>query len=462
LALFWHEALVVSTGVTFSGFNQIDFNVVLGAIMQQESQPLAALQAKQTTLQSRITQFTSLSTKITALQNAATALSSTTTAAASYKATVSDSTALTVAAGSSAVPGRYDIKVLELARAQVTASENAVADSDTTTVATGGSIVIGGKTITLTGATTLKGLSEAINANADSPARASVVQSGTNAFKLVLSAKNTGDANGFTVVDNLTGGAFDLEFTDTNDDGVTGDQDEDNAVNAMDASLLINNIAVTSASNTLDAAIPGSSMTLLKKDPAATITVDISEDPSALKAKLQTFVNTYNDINKFITDQNAAKTDGGIGREPVVRGLRNAMRSVLSQQYTTGSSLTYLAQAGIEITQAGTMQIKDSVFNDAVKNGGAEIAKLFSGTDLAPGALKSMVNTLKQYTQASGFLPSAQTQLTDQISRLGSQVGRMQDRLALRRAALQQEFTAADAAMSRLKSQSGSLSGVSL
>ena len=37
--------------ITFSGFNQIDFNVVLNAIMQQESLPLQALQAKQTALQ---------------------------------------------------------------------------------------------------------------------------------------------------------------------------------------------------------------------------------------------------------------------------------------------------------------------------------------------------------------------------------------------------------------------------
>ena len=40
-------------------------------------------------------------------------------------------------------------------------------------------------------------------------------------------------------------------------------------------------------------------------------------------------------------------------------------------------------------------------------------------------------------------------------------MGRMEDRLFVRRAALQQEFTAADAAMSRLKAQSGSLGGLS-
>ena len=33
--------------ITFSGFNSIDFGMVLTAIMTQESQPLVALQARQ-------------------------------------------------------------------------------------------------------------------------------------------------------------------------------------------------------------------------------------------------------------------------------------------------------------------------------------------------------------------------------------------------------------------------------
>lgn len=449
----------MSSGITFSGFNSIDFNVVLSAVMQQESQPLTALQSRQTALTTRATQLTTLSTRVTALQTAATALSSA-TGTATFKATTGDSTAVGVTAGTSAVAGRYDIVVNELARAQVTASANAAPDADTTSVATGGSITIGSQTINITASTTLKQLSDAINANADAPARASVVQSGANAFKLVLTAKNTGDANKFTVTDNLTGGAFDLNFTDTDNDGVSGDDVLDNAVNATDAQVTINNVAVTSASNTLDAAVPGSTITLYKKDVGKVVVVEVAEDPSALKTKLQSFVNAYNDISKFVTDQLAAKTDGAIGRDPIVRTLRNELRSALGQEYSSGGAFKYLSQIGIEITRTGSMQINDAVFTEASKSGNAEIAKLLAGTDSTPGALKAISTTLKQYTQAQGFLQSAQSQITDQQSRLATQVARMQDRLAIRRAALQQEFTAADAAMSQLKNQSGSLSNM--
>jgi flagellar hook-associated protein 2 len=453
----------VSTGITFSGFNDIDFNVVLNAIMQQERQPLAALETRQTSLKTRVTNFGTLTTRLSSMQSAATALSSS-TSTSNYKATSNDSTAVGISAGSAAVPGRYDIKVNELARAQVTASASTAPDANTTAVATGGTLTIGTETVTVSASTTLRQLSDAINANADMPVRASVVQSGTSAFKLVLTAKSTGEANGFTVTNALTGGSG-VSFTDTDLDGVSGDTAADNAVAATDASVLINNIAITSASNTLEDAVPGSTVTLYKKDPAATIVLDVTTDPSALKTKLQTFVTTYNDLVKFMNDQGLAavrNNDSSISRDPGVRQLRNTLRSALTSAYPNSGGLQYLSQLGVEMTRTGTIELKESVFNDAIKNGTDDAAKLMAGTTLAPGALVAVGNLIKEYTKGAGVIQSAQTLINAQISRISDQLGRMEDRLFVRRQALQQEFTAADAAMSRLKSQSGSLGSVSL
>ncbi len=451
----------MSSGITFSGFNDIDFGVVLNAIMTQESVPLTNLQKKQTTLKSQVTNLGTLSTRLTALQDAAAALS-TTDSATPFKGTTSDATAVGISVGSGSVAGRYEIVVNELARAQVTATANAAPDADTTTVATGGSITIGTETITIGSAMTLRQLSDAINANADSPARAAVVQSGTNSFKLVLTAKSTGQDNAFTVVDNLTGGGFDLAFTDFDNDGTIGNSVADNAVQATDADLLINNIPVTSSSNTLDAAIPGATVTLLKQD-TGSIVVDVSSDPSALKTKLENVVTAYNDIVKFITDQNAASAKGdqaSLGRDALLRGLKGAMRSVLSAQYDLGGSFSYLSQIGIEMTTAGTMRLSQSKFNDAVSGGTDQVALLLAGTATEDGAFVALQDMLESYTKSNGFVKSAQDQINEQITRLGTQVETMQQRLALRRAALQTEFTAADIAMTRLRAQSGSLSGV--
>ena len=41
----------MSTPITFSGFNNIDFNLVVNSLMQQASQPLTSLQTQQKALQ---------------------------------------------------------------------------------------------------------------------------------------------------------------------------------------------------------------------------------------------------------------------------------------------------------------------------------------------------------------------------------------------------------------------------
>lgn len=450
----------MGSGITFSGFNGIDFNVVLTAIMQQESQPLTSLQSRQSALRSQVSSLTTLQSKLSALESAATALD-TPSEAASYKATSGDTTAIGASATSSAVAGRYDLVVTELARAQVTASATTAPDADTTVVATGGSITIGTETIAISAGVTLKGLSDAINADADAPARAAVVQSGANTYKLVLTAKNTGAANAFTITNGLTGGTG-VTFTDTDTDGVSGDSAADNAVQATDAQLTINNLAVTSASNTLDAAVPGVSITLYKKDPLSTITVDVAEDASALKSKLQTFVTAYNDLVKFASDQSlaAGRGDAGsLGRDPLLRGLRASLRAVLGASYAgTGGPFAYLAQVGVQAKTDGTLEVNGTTFDEAVASGTAKIGTLLGGPDGTPGALASVATLLKEYTETAGLIESAKDQRDTQIERLDDQIARMEDRLAIRRLALQQEFTAADAAISQLKSQSSSIS----
>ncbi len=162
-------------------------------------------------------------------------------------------------------------------------------------VASGGTLTIGGVTVTLTGATTLRQLADAINATSVPAARASVVQSGPSSYRLVLSAKDTGQANAFTVSNNLTGGTG-VAFGDADGDGVSGDDLADNAQQAIDASLLVNNIPVTSTTNTIATAIPGVTFTAFKKDPAASVIIDVSTDSTGLKDNVKSFVTAYNDL----------------------------------------------------------------------------------------------------------------------------------------------------------------------
>jgi flagellar hook-associated protein 2 len=448
----------VGSPITLSGFNSIDFNQILSAIMTQESQPLQALQSRQSVLQSRANVFGQLATRASGLQQAAARLS-TADDINGYAATSNDTSAVAVAASSSAMPGRYEIVVNELAKAQVTASTTTAPDADTTVVASGGTLTINGVTVTLSGAVTLRGLADAINATSNPPARASVVQSGPGAYRLVLSAKDTGVTNAFTITNNLTGGTG-VAFGDADSDGVSGDSAADNAVQALDAALTVNNIPVTSSTNTIADAVPGVTLSLFKKDPAATVVVDVALDASRLKDRVKAFITQYNDLVKFATDQTAAAARGdqtSIGRDPLLRQLRDQLRHAFPTDYATGGELSTLAQAGISLTRTGQLELDEAAFAEATKDGMADLEALFVGGGGVTGVFASLDPLLDTYTQSDGLLPGARKQLTDQATRLTEQIASMQDRLALRRAALQREFIAADQAMSQLKGQSGAL-----
>ncbi len=280
--------------ITLSGFNDIDFSQILTLIMTQESRPLEALQNRQSALQTRSNTFGTLASKVSALQTAASRLSTTADLTA-QTATSSNTADVTAEAGTGAQNGRYDVVVNSLARAQVTASATTAPDADSTVVASGGTLVLNGVTVTLSGAVTLRGLADAINATSNPPARASVIQSGPSSYRLVLSAVETGTANAFSVTNNLTGGTG-IAFGDADSDGVSGDSAADNAVQASDASLTVNNIAVTSTTNTIANAVPGVTLNLLREAPGSTIAIDVLNDATALKDRLRSFVTQYNDL----------------------------------------------------------------------------------------------------------------------------------------------------------------------
>ena len=61
----------MSAPITFSGFNNIDFNQILNAIMQQARAPLTALEDRQKALKSQITTFDTLAANVSALRAAA-------------------------------------------------------------------------------------------------------------------------------------------------------------------------------------------------------------------------------------------------------------------------------------------------------------------------------------------------------------------------------------------------------
>jgi flagellar hook-associated protein 2 len=427
----------MSAPITFSGFNNIDFNQILNAIMQQARAPLTALEDRQKALRSQITTFDTLGTNVSELRAAADDLGD--LSSISTIAAISSDNAVSVSTSAGAAAGHFDVVVEEIARAQVTVSTSSAADRDTTVVASSGTLTIGGVDVVITGNVTMQGLADAINATEGIGVNASVLRTGTNTYRLALTSLETGAASAFTVSGTLPGVTFGT-----------------NAVEASDASILFNNVPITSASNAFEDIMTGVTLTVSAADEEKTISVDLAPDADGLSTKVQAFIDAYNNLSKFAVAQRATATGGdgsSIGREPALRQLRNALRSELLGSHGT-EIVQKLAEVGVEFTSTGTLELNRAVFDEAVATHGEELRTLFAG---AGGVFPAVETILNEFAGGSGIIAGAKERLNRQIAAMDSQITAMQARLALQRSALQREFSEADAAMARLNGQSGAL-----
>jgi flagellar hook-associated protein 2 len=436
----------MSTPITLSGFNDIDFASIVTAIMAQERRPSLLLQQRQLELKSQTANFSTLSSKLSALDSAATKLANPLSLSGRSSANT-DPSAVSFTAGSDTPLGTYDIVVNELARAQVTASSTAP-DTDTTIVATGGSLTIGGVVVTLGGDTTLQGLADAINGTEDIGVTASVVQSAAGAYSIVLTGKETGAASAFSVVDGLSDGTVTF--------GAPSQP-------ASDASITVNNVTATSSTNTFTNVVNGATIAVQKKSPD-TVTITVNQDASGAKALISEFVAAYNDLVAFTQEQQTASRNsdnGSIGRDSVLRSASSALRQALGEANAADSTFQYLATVGIGFTTTGQLTFDASDFDSAAATGGLDhLQTLFSGDGSTDGVFGVVHDTIAVYTASDGLVTTQQSALAAKTTDVGQQIADFEARLKVRQEALTREFIAADRAMSTLKAQQNSLSSL--
>ena len=365
----------MSSPITLSGFNNIDFGQIIDAILAQERIPLGTLEDQKTSQQARLDAYNTLGSKLASIASARTALAG----AGAFEAVTAeagDAAILSASAGLGAQPGTHTIQVTALAAAQVLASSSTTAATDTT-VADAGSLTVGSQTYAVTGATSLLDLRDRINADPSAVARASLIDTGTG-FRLVLTAKDTGTAAAFTVQNNLTlGGATSpLAFTDTDGDGTSGDDAADNAVVASDASLLIDNISVTRSSNAVTGGLAGVDLTL---EAVGTTSLTVAADTDTVKTRITSLVDAYNAFSSFMQEQliSSGGSAGPLAGDSIARSVSDEIRSVLRSSVDSGGAFRSLAEIGIRFDRTGQLVIDETELDAALATSAEDVRKLF-------------------------------------------------------------------------------------
>jgi flagellar hook-associated protein 2 len=436
-------------GITLSNFNGIDFSSVIETLMQYESQPLNAVKAEQTKIRNKDSAFVSLGGLVSALQDPVNSLLSSKTFS-TVGASSTDTSIATVVSGPDSSVGQYNVSITQLAKAQVTKSTSgysAMAD----TAATGGSIsfTINGTTTTaidITSATTLSELKDKINGQ-NSGVIASIVNDGTN-YKLVISSRETGETNGFTINNSLTnGGGTALNFA-AGQNATTG-----NAQNAQNALLNVNGIDIVSAANKVVDAIPGATLSLLKP---GDVSVNVTNDYSPIKDKLKTIVAQYNKLRQFYTDQ----TKGALGSDPVLREVLTDIKAVLLTANSNGGRYTYLSEIGLELTSNGDLKLDETKLDAAITSFTPDLQKLFQGATGTDGVLNALKSALNNLDSTAGLIKTTRDNIKTTLGKYDDRITQQEAMLELRRVQLVKMYAAADEAMSQLNKMSSAITNL--
>jgi flagellar hook-associated protein 2 len=165
----------------------------------------------------------------------------------------------------------------------------------------------------------------------------------------------------------------------------------------------------------------------------------------------------------FMDEQAAAARQGktdNLGRDGMVRGLRDTLRQMVGGKYSTGSAFSYASEVGLMFERTGKLSLDSTRLSDTAGDKLSDLLKLFRGSDGNGGVFGTMKTAVEQYTKAGGLVPSAQDRLTAQEANLDQRIAALQARLDLRQAALQQEYTATDLLLTQLNSQKSALSSL--
>jgi flagellar hook-associated protein 2 len=427
----------------------IDIKGIVSQLVALDRAPLQPLQRTASSLKSELSVYGSLKSMVSTLGDAAAKLS-TSSGWSGVKASSSNATAVgaTAAAGASATS--LSIEVKQLARAQSAASGAIPAGSGV-----GGgtlSIQVGsGAPVDLVieaGSDTLTDVARQIN-EAKAGVSATVLRDASGE-RLLMRSTETGTTNSFTVgVSGASPGGLDrLAFGPS----VTGGATQTQA--AQDAMATINNVAITSSSNTLSDTVEGITLTLSQVTTAA-VEIEVKADQDAMRKNVQSFVDEYNALNNLLTEStkyNAeSKTAGSLQGDSTARGLQNALRTMM-RSVTASSPFSRLLDVGIEAQQGGKLEIKADKLDAALGNMDG-LRSLFITTSTDPTAqgfglkIKAFADGL---LSATGSLSAKTESLQGAIKRNTTEQEKVIDRASRAETRYLAQYNAMDAAVGRL------------
>lgn len=374
---------------------------------------------------------------------------------AARTATSGDTDVYAASAGSSAVPGSYAVEVRQLAQPEQLISQP---------FADGAAAVVGTGTLTLKlGASqsfavtldashdTLADVRDAINGAADNPGINATLVYGINGAQLVLTSAATGADQ--TIELSASGGDGGLAQL-TYSPGAPGNYTEKQA--AQDAIVLISGVEHHSASNVVDAAIDGVTLTLKSANPGATVDLTVSSDRSTVLANIRKFVSAYNGMQSQLAALGrydaATKKGGPLLGDWLLTGISLDMaRGATDRVASAGGSCDSLAAVGVTTDSSGQLQLDETRLTAALQADPGAVASLFGASD---GVAARLYVKIDAALAGSGAIAARNDNLADAQKRIDADSEKLNQQMDVVQQRYLAQFTALDALLAQLNSTS--------
>jgi len=446
----------------------LDLSTILDNLTTAEKASLKPITTQQSAYTAKLSAYGTLSSALTAFQTANTALNSADLFSATT-ATSTSSTAFSATTSAGAIPGKYNISVTQLAQAQTltsgiqTSNTTALGSSDASRtlsikLADGTS-----KDITLTSdQTSLTGMRDAIN-GAGAGVSASIIKVADGEYRLSLTASKTGEANAVSSVtvtgdDTLQGiVGFDATKSDA-------DNPLDLSVKAQDAELTVNNVAITSSTNTISDALEGITLNLSDVT-SGNQSLTITQDSSKASTAISNFVDAYNNLlDQFnaLTKYTAVDTgsdaqdssNGALLGDSTLRSIQTQIKSLLTNN-TSSSTYKTLAQIGVTSDPTtGELTLDADKLKTELTKDPTGIKEMIVGDGKTTGITTKLATNLTSWLSSTGSIQSAKDGVSKTLNTLTEQYNSTNTRINNLIARYKAQFTQLDVTMNSLNSTS--------
>ena len=298
------------------------------------------------------------------------------------------------------------------------------------------------------GSLTLSGVAAAIN-KTPGGVQASVISTSQGA-RLVLQGSATGSSQAFSVKGTGALASFAYAPGSANSTEVV-------TQSAKNASLAINGVPVTSASNTLGSAISGVTISLVG---SGSTTVSVTQSSTQLSTALSSVATSLSSVLSTIATQTAfvpassatasasakAAKSGPLLGNFTATDLSTQLLSALSGAAASGLSANAI---GLTVGANGKVSFNSTTFGSALAKNPtgvqALVGKIYSTLDgIATGAIGTSASTTTGAAATTGSIAAQMTSLQDSITSINSQVAQITKENNAQLNILVQEYSAAE------------------